>query len=186
MQTVPGWIRHFRIKDRTAQRQLQTLEEILMRLRSMLLLSAISMIWISGVAQAANPPFSITINSNNSTVKAGADVYIKIKMTNTSDHVVDCTKVYTKSGVDLKYHYELRDASGKSVGKRVREHPDFEEAGSFYPCTLNPGQSTGANDSRISSLFDIGKPGKYSLRVWRFGKGSAVVRSNIIDITVTP
>lgn len=157
-----------------------------MQARSILAVSAVLMMWPCAVAIAAKPQISITISTNSSTVKAGSDIYLKIEMTNNSDYDVDCTRVYTDSGVDLRYHYDVKDLSGKLVSKRARRHPEIGEVGSIYPCTLAPGKSTGAKDSRISSLFDMSKPGKYSIQVWRLEEGNAVVRSNTIQITVTP
>ena len=42
------------------------------------------------IAQTAKDPFSITISADKPTVVAGSRVYIRIKLTNMSDHVVDC------------------------------------------------------------------------------------------------
>ncbi len=136
-------------------------------------------------ARASQPQISLTINTDHPTVKTGDDVFIKIEMKNESDHDVDCTKVYS-DGVDLRYHYDVKDGFGNMTGKLPRKHPEVGDSGSFYVCTLHPRQSTGANDSRVSSLLDLKKPGKYTVQVWRFVEGNLVVRSNSIEITVTP
>src|ERR1700745_1373222 len=126
-----------------------------MRLQLLLIASLACMMWDGAAAHADEAPFTITISTASPTVKSGSNVFVKIEMTNTSDHDVDCTKVYTVSGVDTRYHYELRDSFKILVGKRVRNHPEIGESGSVYPCTLGAGQSTPANDRRISSLFDM-------------------------------
>jgi hypothetical protein len=74
-----------------------------------------------------------------------------IKLTNTSDHNVDCSMAYSNS-LDRRYIYEVRTPAGSLVAKRARKHPEIGEPGSFYPCTINPGQSTRWNEEPVPRL----------------------------------
>lgn len=120
------------------------------------------------------------------TVRSGSIVSINIKQTNTSDHDVGCGKAYNNSGAVINYQYHITGPAGKPASKRIWKHPEFEGAGSYYPCMLGPGQSTPVYPSRISSLFDMTKPGKYTVQVLTFAADRTIVQSNKIQITVTP
>lgn len=155
-------------------------------LRSVLIAIIAAVTCVCGTAQTHNTPFVLAINTDTPTVKSGSAVSINILMTNTSGHDVSCTKAYTKNGVNMSYRYDVIGPSGKPAGERARKHPELE-AGSIYPCTLGPGKSSViASTSIISALFDMSKPGKYSVQVSRRVEGAAPIRSNKIQITVTP
>jgi hypothetical protein len=51
-----------------------------------LLLVATSTAWAFASAQVVPKPFSISIRSETSVVKAGSDVWINVRLTNTSNH----------------------------------------------------------------------------------------------------
>jgi len=140
-------------------------------------------------AQSSQPPFSISITAEKPEIKAGSDVYIKIQMTNTANHAVDCTRA-PSNGSDRAYQYEVREIGGAPPSKVARPHPEIGETFHSWPCVLNPGESTTMDDSLISKLYDLSRPGKYSIRASRFISGdrkeNGVVKSNTITITVTP
>jgi hypothetical protein len=79
---------------------------------------------VVSAAQSASPkstaqPLSIIIVPERSEVKAGADVYVKIRSTNTSHHDIPPRGVLYAQGVDTSYQYDCRDATGKSVAKKL-------------------------------------------------------------------
>jgi len=122
-------------------------------------------------AQTHKAPFTLTISTDTPTVKSGSAVSINIAMMNTSNHDVSCSKVYMDSGVDMSYHYDVMGPLGERISKGIRKHPELE-AGSIFPCTLEPGKSSIVpSTSRISALFDMSKPGMYAVQVWRKVKG---------------
>jgi hypothetical protein len=143
----------------------------------------------SGSAQSSHPPFSISISVEKPEVKAGSDVYIKIQMTNTSNHAVDCTRA-PSNGSDRAYQYDVREVGGVPASKVARPHPEIGETFHSWPCVLNPGESTTMDDSLISKLYDMSRPAKYLIQVSRFISGdrkeNGVVKSNTITLTVTP
>lgn len=143
----------------------------------------------SAWAQPPNAPFSIKLSTVKPEVKAGSDIYLRIQMTNTSNHDVDCTRV-ASNGSDRAYTYDVFDANGNPLEKRTRKHPEIGETFSSWPCVLKPGESTSEDDSLLSSLYDMTRPGKYSVQVSRYISGdrkeNGVTKSNMITITVNP
>jgi hypothetical protein len=140
----------------------------------------------AGSGPASQGPFSITISTEKSVVKAGSDVWIKIQMTNISNRDVDCSSAYV-NGTDRRYQYDIRDGSGSSM-KKTSEHPELVP-GQFQLCTLKPGERTTSRDSRISWLHDLSRPGKYLVYVSRGvsdDEKDGFVKSNALTITVTP
>jgi len=139
---------------------------------------------LHGVASSPKQPaFSITIGMEKPSLKAGSDVWIKITLTNTSDHDIDCSSAYV-NGVDRRYQYDVRDNTGLSMQKKT-EHPELVP-GSIQLCTLKPGEST-TEESRISWLHDLSRPGKYTVQVSRGvsdNEKDGVVKSNTTAVTV--
>ena len=134
------------------------------------------------IAQTAKDPFSITISADKPTVVAGSRVYIRIKLTNMSDHVVDCSSAMV-GAFDRRYLYEVLDENGKSM---IKTDIDPER---YQFCNLDPGESTGNGERLIRWLYDFTKPGTYTVQLSRFignDEKQGAVKSNTITITVIP
>lgn len=133
--------------------------------------------------QTARVPFSITISTDKPVVEAGSRVYIRVKITNTSDQPVDCTSAYT-NGLDRGLDYDVRNEDGVSLLK-PDIHPEHYPM-SLQDCSLEAGKSKEI-ESRLNWLYDLSSPGKYSVSVSRRisddGK-SGMVKSNTITITI--
>jgi hypothetical protein len=109
-------------------------------------------------------------------------------MTNTSSGEIDCTRADSNS-LDTRYVYDIRDSSGRKIEQKRSAHPELDAAGSFRFCTLRSRQSTNAEENLISRLFDMSKPGTYTVQVSRgisSDEKKGAVKSNQITITVTP
>ena len=68
-----------------------------------------------GTAVMAFPktaPFTIALTAAKSQVKAGEPVDLKVVMTNTSDHEVDCTS-NCSNALDRNYKYDVTDEKGQ-------------------------------------------------------------------------
>jgi hypothetical protein len=138
----------------------------------------------SNAQQPGHPEVSISISAP-SEVKSGSDVYIKIQMTNLSDHPVDCSS-YDVSGTDRRFRIDVRDAKGNSM-KKGNLHVEMMP-GSLKGCTLDPGRSTPAVDDRISWANDVSRSGTYRVKAARVvarDEKNGLVKSNTITITVT-
>jgi hypothetical protein len=136
--------------------------------------------------QSSKPEAVITISGPTEEIKAGADVYIKVQLTNISDREIDCSS-YNVGPTNGRYRVVVLDEDGNSMAKKDI-HPELM-AGSLKMCTLAPGKSTGMEEERISWLNDISKPGKYEIqfsRVIANDEKNGTVWSNKITITVVP
>jgi hypothetical protein len=138
--------------------------------------------------QSNNPPFKIAVTADSPTVVAESEVWIKVSLTNTSNHDLDDSGGYF-SGIDLdpNFRFEVRDERGKLVPKRTYPH---EELRTGYPVnrSILPGQ-TFTQEQRVSALCDMRKPGKYTIQVYRrvsYNPKDGEIKSNLVTVTVTP
>jgi hypothetical protein len=137
-------------------------------------------------AQAVSPhptlPFSIILTSVSSQVKAGAEVYVKVRVTNTSQRDIMGGGGFIANGLDTGFHYECRDATGRSVEKEIMLVGSVGD-----PPILRPGESRD-EEPPISRACDLRRPGVYEIQVSRIVPFDAkrMVRSNTIRLTVTP
>jgi hypothetical protein len=135
--------------------------------------------------QSTNPPFRIAISPESSTVVAEADVWIKVSLTNTSDQEISEGVGYISgTNLDSTLRFEVRDKHGKLVPKRTYPHPELGYPGSVRFRTISLG-ATLTQDQRVSALYDMRKPGKYTIQVWR-RNSDYDIKSNIVTVTVTP
>ena len=80
-------------------------------------------------------PFSVTLQPPTTAVKGGAEVRVKAKTTNTSDHEIH----FAKGFGDEEFEIEVRDAQGKTPPlteshQDLKEHPTPREAASPAMC----------------------------------------------------
>jgi hypothetical protein len=152
-----------------------------------LLLLATYAAGIPAFAQATQKPFSISITAANSTVKAGSDVWVTVRLVNTSNHDLDESgSISNMTGIDPNLLFTVWDANGKLARKLTYPH-EFE-SGSPVNRTIKPGESI-SEDQRVSRLYDMSRPGKYVIQVLRTASDNprgGFVKSNTLTITVTP
>src|SRR6266446_5719610 len=106
--------------------------------------------------QANNPPFKIAITADSPTVVAGSDVWIKVSLTNTSDHDLNEGVAYITGNIDSSFQFEVRDNHGKMVPKRTYPHPELA-TGSVGFRTISRGETLTQNQL-VSALYDMRKP----------------------------
>jgi hypothetical protein len=133
--------------------------------------------------QPNQTPFKIAITAESPTVVAESDVSIKVSLTNTSDHDVDEGAMYKTGELDSTFRFEVRDEHGKLVPKRTYPHPELA-TGSVRFRTISRGE-TYTQNQQVSALYDMRKPGKYTIQVWRRNPDYDI-KSNIVTVTVTP
>ena len=133
--------------------------------------------------QSNNPPFKIAITADSPTVVAGADVSIKVSLTNTSDHDVYEGAMYKTGDLDSTFRFEVRDEHGKLVPKRTYPHEELR-TGKVIFRTISRGE-TYTQDQLVSALYAMRKPGKYTIQVWKRNPDYDI-KSNIVTVTVTP
>lgn len=170
-----------------------------MRILLSWLLGMFCVAWVPASAQEAKPPFIVLISAeapaasigpDSYTVKAGSDVFIKVRLTNISKRNIwigDDSD--SRTGVDFFHHYEVRDSSGNSAPKRTITHPEIGSTGHGWPArVLKPEKSLDVASDRITGLYDLTQPGKYTIEVARDVSGDpkdGEVKSNMITLTVT-
>jgi len=137
--------------------------------------------------QPNQPPFKIAIAVENPTVAAGAEVIVGVSLTNTSDRDVSEGAMYMDTtGLDSTLRFEVRDDHGKIVPKRTYPHPELA-TGSVKFRTIPPGQTL-TQQQRVGALYDMRKPGKYSIQAFRrmTANPDEDIKSNVLTVTVTP
>jgi hypothetical protein len=157
-----------------------------MRLWPMLLLTAICAGATLPQNHASKPPFELVLTTEKPTASLGSDVGVKVRWTNTSDQALDASaNILDATNVDPNFLFELLDASGHAVPTKVFRFPQTSGHAEFG--TLKAGESI-THDVNLVRLFDLKRPGKYTLQVSRRvpeALGGGVVKSKIITITIT-
>ena len=116
------------------------------------------------------------------TVKAGSKITLEINVTNTSGHQIEYDPGITK------LVFEVRNAQGKPApltpdGEKLRKLYGSTGHGQFVP----QGETLAAGGAQLDGIYDLSKPGVYTIQVSRFDDVSKTwVKSNTITLTVTP
>jgi len=138
-------------------------------------------------AQPTQQPFVIAISTDKPVVKAGADVWVKVRVTNTSTRTIDASaNIDDMIGVNPNYVFDVRDSSGNQVSKRVYKHPELATGSPIFR-SLKPGESL-VDEQDLSRLDDLSEPGQYVIQVSQRvseQRKDELVRSNTITITVS-
>jgi len=133
--------------------------------------------------QPTQAPFKIVISAETSTIVAGDDVTIDVSLTNTSNQLVSEGALYV-SGIELDstLRFEILDEHRKPVPKRTYPHEELR-GGSVRFRDIKPGETV-TQHQRVSALYDMRRPGKYTIQVWRRNPDYDI-KSNIVTVTVT-
>jgi peptidyl-Lys metalloendopeptidase len=149
-------------------------------------------------AQAAPPlaPFTLSIASVSGSIKSGDQVKINATVRNTSSK--DVQLLTDTRGTEVIYRVDVKDEGAKAPpdGKLKRDlkgledpaylTPDTPTHFGVYVLTLKPGESI-TDPIIISKLYDMTRPGKYSIQVERRDENSYIfVKSNVITVTIAP
>ncbi len=141
-----------------------------------------------GQDHAAKPPFTIAIAGEQATVKSGADVWIRTRLTNNSEHDLDMSGSYDDSiRMNPNYIFDVRDSTGKPCAKVISPHPEVV-TGSPNNRTVKAGE-TYITEQRISALYNMNSADKYLVQVSRRASENpedGIIPSNKITITVEP
>ena len=140
----------------------------------------------AGRANSASPKqndqsFSITIKAVNPEVKAGAEIYVKVRLTNTSQRETIGGSGFHAQGLDTSYQYTCHDAGGNSVAKEIGS------VGSIHDAPIvKPGESH-EELAPVSRACDLSRPGRYTVQMSRSDPSDPkhrFVKSKTITITV--
>jgi hypothetical protein len=91
--------------------------------------------------------------------------------------------------VSFAHRYEVRTCQGKSAQKRAISHPEIGSTGHGWPDqVVKPGESMDVSGDHISGLYDLSRPGEYTIQLLRAISDDpkrGFVKSNTTTVTVT-
>lgn len=136
--------------------------------------------------QSSTPPFALTLDAEENSVKAGSEVKVDITLRNSSNRAISIS--YGLS--ELDYAFEVRDSQNRippdtEFARKSKGRAYFSSVHVFY---LQPGESLPKAPLVVSKFYDLSRPGKYLVQVSRAVPkelGSGTVKSNAITITIT-
>jgi hypothetical protein len=155
-------------------------------------MTLIAIICWTVLARGSEAAFSITISTPQAVVKGGTEVKVNILLKNTSGHELAVAKALGEVHGEISgYRVDVWDSNGRRLrrtkyGATVEGDTDVLGPFSLRTKILQP--DTTLNDSLIiSKLYDLSKPGKYTIQVYRVDhENKSVVKSNLIKLTVSP
>jgi hypothetical protein len=143
----------------------------------------------------SQPDFTISLQSNQPTVKLGTEINVDVILTNTSNRNISFAKANGVAKGHLVYTVSVKDEKGNAVpARKTREANPEEDSASFanievtnfQVLTLVPGQTL-RDQIVLSKLFDFSHPGKYTVRVQRAQPNNKILHeSNAVTIIVEP
>jgi hypothetical protein len=152
---------------------------------------------VPAFGQTSKQPFTITISAeapalklspDHYALKAGSDLFIRVHLTNTSKHTMRLGDDDSGGAVDGMHRYEVRDDKGVAAERWPVQRAGAASAHPSAPEALKPGASADVASDRISGVFDVSQPGKYTIQLSRAIDGDFAdgeVKSNAITVTVT-
>lgn len=127
----------------------------------------------------------LVISAKESSVKSGAAIWVNIAIENKSDHELFVYSALTGKDDDQGgwvYHADVQDEKGqKPLPTGFEKRISIGSGGYIH---LQPGKTV-TDRINICKLYDVIRPGKYSIQVYRTDYRETL-RSNTITVTVTP
>src|SRR5258708_31571672 len=105
-------------------------------------------------------PFSISISTSKSEVRAGEPVWVKATLRNTSGHEINASAVRSH-GVDVSYGYDVQEISGKQVEK-VEKGSIGKHIQNILTLVFKPGDAS-EEDTLVSRVYNMRDPGKHMI-----------------------
>jgi hypothetical protein len=143
--------------------------------------------WMAFASEPTQQPFAISLSIEKPEIKVGGDVWVKVRVTNRSNHVMDMSaNINDMIGVNPNYIFDVHNSSGTPAPKHVYKHLELATGSPIFR-SLKPGESL-TDEQNLSRLNDFTEPGQYQIqcsqRVSSDDK-DGVIKSNIITVTVT-
>jgi len=143
----------------------------------------------------AQPTVSVTIHAKDRSIRAGSPIWVDITQKNKSHNILP---VGRERPIDMdqggvSFLVDVRDSHGvrppeSTFYRRILGHLTPEEKAAIGPdqiqmfrgtaILLKPGEKT-TNRIDVGRLYDLTKPGKYTIQI-------ACVKSNKISVRITP
>ena len=151
--------------------------------------------------EGTQPRFSIIISAPQPQAVAGALITVKVSMTNKSDRDISIWRENGEQGGRV-YKVDVHDDTGKTatetkLGFVLNGHADRSQLSALSlddlhlgfsgACVVLKSGKTLTDEVNVSRLYDLSKPGKYSIQLSRLDEGSGTfVKSNTLNVAVTP
>ena len=145
-------------------------------------------------AQSAQPnenlpaPLSLTIRAVKDVVQAGSPVEVEVTAKNISDRPVE----YLIPGHTYYAAFDIRDNAGDPpltrrgrallLGEGLSEDDFIKGSTPEAPELIEPGDSVTVKEQVPSDIFDLTKPGRYTIQLQPWGPDS--IKSNTVTVTV--
>jgi len=155
---------------------------------AILFIPALSITLVFGIGSlwGATDPFTLTLEADENSIKAGAEVKVDVTLRNSSGRAM-----YISFGLtEADYTFEVRDGERRvppetDFARKSKAKPYFSSDQVFY---LQPGESLPKAPLMVTRFYDLSRPGKYTIQVSRVAPkelGGRTIKSNTITITVT-
>ena len=147
----------------------------------------------AAASEAPQPRVAVTITLPQTVLKADSEVRIGVSIKNTSNQDHFISKHREQGHAESYNRIEVRDDKGNLVPVvKPREAPRTKDGlvtalatWSEPAVDLKPGETL-QDEIVASEMFDLHRPGKYTIQVKTFDQTSKTfVKSNIITVTVT-
>lgn len=162
--------------NRAAQNCIRAVLSFLMRL-----------LFAASLYAQPKPPFTITISPVRATVTSGDPILVQITVKNLTKQEFDFNTIISDiTGRDFIYVFDVTNAGGIAVPPKTMTPESELLVGHAVFRTLGP-EGTLMDTASLERLFDLSKPGTYTIRASRAvpeDKGMAIT-SNTITITVS-
>ena len=142
------------------------------------------------LAQGGDTAFSILADAPDGPVfKTNSEVRLSIALKNTTNHNISIP--VTMGPAEFVYQIEAKDAKGNAApytkyGRGVMVDKTVGARTSAIYVPLKPGETRQVAEVIVSKLFDLSKPGEYTIRVHRYDDQNKVdIDSNELKLTVT-
>ena len=139
---------------------------------------------VCGPYHSTKPVSILLLTAENPKSVSGTDIWVDVRWTNTSDHEISSNAWIQKdTNLDMTLLFDIRDDHHHPVPKRVWKFPQ----GTLYDAvshTLKPGESV-TDRVALSKLYELDRPGEYSMHVSLRVPGDGIVTSNTIKVRIT-
>lgn len=139
-----------------------------------------------------SPSFSMSASAEDARPKVGSPVWVDVTIENITDHVIS---IFISLPPESRYEVDVRDQNmarpGRTrLGKKLSGEPTdgptelYISSGAYDKL---PAGKTIAERLDIAKLYDMKRPGKYTIKLTRFDdQTKAAVTSNSVIVTVVP
>jgi hypothetical protein len=140
-----------------------------------------------GQQPTSKQPFAVVISTDNSTVKIGSAIPIRIELTNTSNKDLNVSGgIDADTGMKSNHLFEIRGPDGKLLAKKLHKQSGPLTGDAVFGA-LKAGESS-VHVEDISRAYDMSRPGRYVIQMSRPVPEDPrqLVKSNVLTVTITP